>query len=246
MTHSNDKESNPMQIVITAGPTYERIDPVRFIGNYSTGKMGFALAEACAQKGWNVTLVAGVTSLQTVHPNIRRVNVESADEMFEAVMREFPACDGALFCAAVADFTPVHVSENKIKATARHGISGKDDRQGLTLELRPTRDIAAEAGRRKHERQFLAGFALETDNETAHALDKMQRKRFDFIVLNSLNDAGAGFGGDTNKITILKASGEQQAFDLKSKQEVAGDIVKEIEALYREKMALPTNYDINK
>lgn len=214
-----------MKILITAGPTYERIDPVRFIGNYSTGKMGFALAQACADRGWDVVLIAGPVQITVTHPLIHRIDVENAQQMYDAVMELFPACNGAIFCAAVADFTPVLVADQKLK------------RQGdnLIIELRPTKDIAAAAGGIKQDNQFLVGFALETNNEVAHACEKMQRKNQDMIVLNSLNDKNAGFGYDTNKVTILKSSGEVKTFQLKEKYAVAQDIIAEIEALVDEK-----------
>lgn len=204
-----------MKILITAGPTYERIDPVRFIGNYSSGKMGFAIAEACTASGHEVTLVSGPVRLEVSHPSIRRIDVESAAEMYEAVLSRWPEMDGAVLCAAVADFTPVNVAAEKIK---REG-------DNLILELKPTRDIAAAVGAAKREGQFLVGFALETNDEEAHALEKMRRKNLDFIVLNSLKDKGACFGYDTNKITVLMGAGERIAFPLKPKTEVARDIV---------------------
>lgn len=209
------------KILITAGPTYERIDPVRFIGNYSTGKMGFALARACAEMGADVLLVAGPVQQQIDHPRVKRIDVESAQQMYEAAVSLFPQCDGAVLCAAVADFTPVAVAGEKIKRTG----------ENLIVELKPTRDIAAALGQRKGAAQFLVGFALETHDEEAHALEKMRRKNFDFIVLNSLNDERACFGYDTNKVTILKSSGEKAVFALKPKTEVAADIVSELEKL---------------
>ena len=207
------------RILITAGPTYERLDPVRFIGNYSTGKMGFALAEACAACGAEVLLVAGPVQLSVAHPHIQRIDVVSAAEMHEAVVEHFATCDGAILCAAVADFTPIAVADTKLKRGA----------DMLTIRLKPTQDIAAALGARKRSDQFLVGFALETDNEEQHALDKLRRKNFDFIVLNSLNDNHACFGYDTNKITVLTAAGERVAYPLKSKTEVAADIVWQIE-----------------
>ena len=206
------------KILITAGPTYEKIDPVRFVGNYSTGKMGFALAESCAKHGADVCLIAGPVQLKTIHPNIERIDVESASEMYNAVMDRFYGSDGAILCAAVADFTPVTVADIKVKR----------EKENLQLELKPTQDIAAEVGKMKMGSQFLVGFALETNNEEANALQKMERKNLDFIVLNSLNDEQAGFGYDTNKICILHRSGTKIPFDLKSKAAVADDIVSEI------------------
>lgn len=206
------------KILITAGPTYERIDPVRFIGNYSTGKMGFALAQVCAEAGAEVLLVAGPVQQIIEHPRVKRIDVESAQQMYDVVMEHFPMFDGAILCAAVADFTPIVVSNQKLKRK-------KDN---LVIELKPTQDIAAAVGKIKKAQQFLVGFALETNDEEAHALDKMRRKNLDFIVLNSLNDAQACFGYDTNKITILKASCNKKKFELKSKLEVAKDIINEL------------------
>lgn len=205
-------------ILITAGPTYEKIDPVRFISNYSSGKMGFALAEVCAGMGAAVCLVAGPVKFETHHPNIERINVESAEEMYNEALNRFYPMDGAILCAAVADFKPQTISENKVKR----------GENGLTLELVPTRDIAAALGEQKMESQFLVGFALETNDEETNAILKMKRKNLDFIVLNSLQDDRAGFGFDTNKITILFSSGEKKTFPLKSKIEVANDILMEI------------------
>ena len=215
-------ETLPLQgrrIMITAGPTYEKIDAVRFIGNFSTGKMGFALAEVCAEKGAEVELIAGPVSLVTSHPNIHRTDVTSAQEMYEAAMRTFTSCDTAILCAAVADFTTEKVCEQKIK---REGSGG------LHLDLVPTHDIAAELGRIKKDGQTLVGFALETNDEVAHATDKLRRKNLDFIVLNSLKTPGAGFAVDTNQVTILFADGKQKAYPLKSKKEVAQDIVAQL------------------
>lgn len=214
---SKSKELVGKKVVITAGPTYEKIDPVRFIGNYSSGKMGFALAEECAARGAEVTLVAGPVQLQTNHPNIRRIDVESCAEMYAATTEAFKETHAAILCAAVADFTPENTSDTKIKREA-------DD---LVLQLKPTQDIAAALGRMKQPHQCLVGFALETNDEVAHAQDKLQRKNLDFIVLNSLRDAGAGFRHDTNKITIISAT-ESKEYPLKTKSEVAKDIVDEL------------------
>ncbi len=202
------------KILITAGPTYEKIDPVRFIGNYSSGKMGYALAEECANRGAKVVLVSGPVNLQIHHPNISCIHVESAKEMYEAAKEAYEDADAGILCAAVADFTPVCTAEQKIKRE-------KDD---LMLQLKPTQDIAASLGALKKDRQLLVGFALETNDETAHAQDKLQRKNFDFIVLNSLNDKGAGFRVDTNKITIIDREGATP-YPLKNKAEVATDII---------------------
>lgn len=210
-----------MKILVTAGPTYERIDPVRFIGNYSTGKMGFAIADALADAGHQVTLVAGPVQIKQKNSNIIRIDVESAHQMYEAVLKWFPDMDGAVLCAAVADFTPAIVADKKIKR----------ENDNLVIELIPTKDIAASVGKIKKQGQFLVGFALETNDEEQHALEKMKRKNLDFIVLNSLKDKGACFGYDTNKITILKVSGEKIEYELKPKREVALDILREIEKI---------------
>ena len=202
------------KVVITAGPTYEKIDPVRFIGNYSSGKMGFALAEECASRGAEVSLISGPVTIQAHHPNIRRIDVESAGEMYEAAIREFPTASAGILCAAVADFTPETVAGHKIKR----------EKDNLTLQLKPTQDIAAALGNRKKDGQTLVGFALETNDETKNAQRKLERKNLDFIVLNSLNDQGAGFRCDTNKITIIDRQGATP-YPLKSKQEVARDII---------------------
>ena len=209
------QEGPKRRVLITAGPTYEKIDPVRFIGNYSSGKMGYALAEECAKRGWEVELVSGPTKLEVKHPNIRRTDVESAKQMYESATSLFPSCDAAIMCAAVADFTVASVAGEKIK----RGESG------LELNLVPTQDIAAALGAQKRADQRLVGFALETANELAHAQEKLCRKKLDFIVLNSLNDAGAGFQHDTNKVTIIPAEGAPVPFALKSKTEVAKDII---------------------
>ena len=198
------------KIVITAGPTYEKIDPVRFIGNYSSGKMGFALAEACAEQGAEVTLIAGPVSLTVVHPNIKRIDVESAEEMYQAAITAFPEAD-----------------EQASEKTKR------ETKGEMSLRLVPNKDIAASLGAIKRENQILVGFALETNNEMAHAEGKMKRKNLDFIVLNSLKDAGAGFRCDTNKITIIDKEGGTIAYPLKSKQEVAVDIVNKLATLLK-------------
>ncbi len=206
-----------MSILITAGPTYERIDPVRFIGNYSSGKMGIALAEECVNREIDVILVLGpvnITSHIFNNPHIKIINVESAKQMYDACMQFYPHCEGAILCAAVADFTPISVADHKIK---REGDE-------LIIRLKPTNDIAASLGNIKKENQLLAGFALETDDEETNAKGKMQRKNFDFIVLNSLNDEGAGFRHDTNKITIIDKYKEYE-YPLKTKKECAKDII---------------------
>lgn len=209
------------KVLLTAGPTYEKIDPVRFIGNYSTGKMGFALAEEFAARGAKVILVTGPVNLKTTSAAIHRIDVVSAADMFEQVMQFADQCDIVVSCAAVADFTPKQKSEVKIKR-------GQEE---LCLELQPTRDIAAELGRRKRKGQLLIGFALETNDEAGNALQKLRKKNLDLIVLNSLRDKGAGFGGDTNKVTLIDKNEQQYAYNLKSKQEVATDIVDRIAEL---------------
>lgn len=201
------------KVLITAGPTYEKIDPVRFIGNYSSGKMGFALAEECSRRGADVVLVAGPVSLQC-SAGITCINVESADEMHAACIKAFAQSDVAILCAAVADFKPSDVVAQKIK---REGNK-------LTLELTSTPDIAAALGREKQSNQVLVGFALETDNEETNALKKLKSKNLDFIVLNSLRNEGTCFGTDNNKVDIISDS-ENRQFDFKSKPEVARDIV---------------------
>ena len=220
---SNKGDLRGRKILVTAGPTYEKIDPVRFIGNYSSGKMGLALAEECACRGAKVQLVCGPISqtTQVVHPNIRRFDVESAQEMYETCVEIYPDMDAGILCAAVADFTPESTTAQKLK---REG----DD---LILRLKPTRDIAAKLGQMKSEGQKLVGFALETNNELAHAQDKLKRKNFDFIVLNSLNDAGAGFRTDTNKVSIISAT-DRHDYPLKPKADVATDIINELSRLF--------------
>ncbi len=218
---SRQEDLKGKRVLITAGPTYEKIDPVRFIGNYSSGKMGYALAEVCAERGAEVTLVSGPVNLQAVHPNIRRVDVESAEEMYRASVEAFPQADAAILCAAVADFTPEVVAGTKIKR----------EKEDLVLRLKPTHDIAAELRRMKRDGQKLVGFALETNDELKHAQDKMARKNLDFIVLNSLNDKGAGFRCDTNKITIVEPQGATP-YPLKNKQEVAADIIDKLVSLF--------------
>ena len=202
---------------MTAGPTYERIDSVRFIGNYSSGKMGFALAEALAEQGAEVELISGPTSLNV--PTQQRINihrVESAREMYEAATSVFPQCRGAILSAAVADYRPAETADHKLK---------KQGDSGMTLELVQNPDILATLGTLKTDSQTLVGFALETDNELANAQSKLQRKNLDYIVLNSLRDAGAGFGVDTNKVTILSRDGRREESPLLSKHEIARLIV---------------------
>jgi phosphopantothenoylcysteine decarboxylase/phosphopantothenate--cysteine ligase len=201
--------------LVTAGPTYEKIDPVRFIGNYSSGKMGYAIANELASAGAKVTLVSGPVEFKNTNPEVTVIPIESAKEMHEKCINIFPETDGAVMCAAVADFTPVLFSKSKIKR-------GKND---MVVQLKPTRDIAANLGHLKTENQFLVGFALETNNELSNAFSKLKRKNLDLIVLNSLKDQRAGFGIDTNKITLIDKYNNLTFFELKSKTEVASDIV---------------------
>ena len=210
-------------IMITAGPTHEKIDPVRFIGNYSSGKMGFALAEECVRRGADVTLVCGPVSTQLspmAAQLIKRINVESCQEMFNAATTVFPNCNAAILCAAVADFRPDHQADQKIK---REG----DD---LQLRLLPNPDIAAELGRMKQPGQRLVGFALETNDEQANAQKKLQKKSLDFIVLNSLRNEGTCFQSDENQISIINADG-QRDYERKSKSAVAHDIIDQLAML---------------
>ena len=213
--------SRPMsgkRVLVTAGPTFEKIDPVRFIGNFSSGKMGFALAEELAERGAEVILVAGPVHLSVEHDSIRRIDVVSAGEMFAQVMALAEDCDVVVSCAAVADFTPAMPSDSKLKR-------GKDP---LCLELQPTWDIAGELGKRKKEGQLLVGFALETDDEEMHAIGKLKKKNLDLIVLNSLKEKGAGFGVDTNKVILIDRNENRISFELKPKREVAKDIVDKV------------------
>jgi phosphopantothenoylcysteine decarboxylase / phosphopantothenate---cysteine ligase len=211
------------RIMLTAGPTFEAIDPVRFIGNYSSGKMGFALAEELAERGAQVELIAGPVQMTTRHPLINRMDVTNAREMFEACVKSFPQCHAAIMSAAVSDYRPEHPSELKIKR------SGDD----FSLNLVPNPDIAKEMGRMKQGGQVLAGFALETNNETAHAAKKLESKNLDFIVLNSLAVPGAGFLADTNQISIIDRENKKKDFPLKSKTDVAKDIVDYLEAVLK-------------
>ena len=205
--------------LVTAGPTYERIDSVRFIGNYSSGKMGFALAEALADEGAEVELVTGPTHLACTHPRVTVTRVESACEMYAAATGVFPRCQGAVLSAAVADYRPAECADHKLK---------KQGDSGMTLTLVQNPDILATLGGMKTAGQTMVGFALETDHEIENAQGKLQRKHLDFIVMNSLRDAGAGFGTDTNKVTILSADGGSWQSPLLSKQEIARQIVKKI------------------
>ncbi len=213
-------------VLLTAGPTFEPIDPVRFIGNRSSGKMGIALAEEATRRGAQVTLILGPTHLRAPEATFKVIRVETAQQMYDAALGHFESCDVAIFAAAVADFRPVSTASKKIKKQAGN--------QGLTLELTETPDIAAALGARKRAGQIMVGFALETNDETQNAFSKLQRKRFDFIVLNSLNDAGAGFQHDTNKISILRQDNSVRDFELKPKLAVAADILDEVEAALKQ------------
>ncbi len=220
------------KILVTAGPTYEALDPVRFIGNRSSGKMGYAIAEELAERGAEVILISGPTKLTSTHPSpkesgfrsstVKCLRVESAQQMFELTTTEFPNCDAAILAAAVADYRPKEVSDVKIK---------KKDSE-MSLELEKTPDIAAHLGTMKQAHQRTVGFALETNNEFENAVSKLKRKNFDFIVLNSMRDKGAGFNSDTNKISIIFDEKTYKTFDLKSKDDVAKDIVDALVQLF--------------
>ncbi len=218
---SKEQDLNGKTALVTAGPTYEPIDPVRFIGNRSTGKMGVAIAEELAAQGAKVNLILGPSKLQTNHPNIKEIRVQTAEEMYQATTGVFDLCDIAVLSAAVADFRPKTVSSSKIKKKG----------EGMELELERTKDIAASLGVSKRKNQIIVGFALETNDEIENAKGKLEKKNFDFIVLNSLRDRGAGFAHDTNKITILSKDNKIQRFELKTKKKVAKDIVNEIATL---------------
>lgn len=208
--------------LVTAGPTYEALDPVRFIGNHSSGKMGYAIADELASRGADVTLVSGPVSIKARSGTIHLVKATSAHQMFQACQQN-KDYDIAVMAAAVADYTPVEVSGQKIKKKE----------EGLTIELKKTEDILASLGKNKGANQILVGFALETENEKDNALKKLQTKNADMVVLNSLNDKGAGFGGDTNRVTIFYRDGREKQFDTKSKESVAKDIVDSITELYK-------------
>ena len=211
-------------IMITAGPTYEKIDPVRFIGNYSSGKMGYAIARQCAQRGADTILISGPTQLTINHPRVKLIKVESAQEMYLAATENFARCDAAILSAAVADFTPMQKADTKIKREKGEQV----------ITLQPTHDIAATLGQQKTDKQKLVGFALETNDEQHNAQQKLLKKNLDFIVLNSLRDKGAGFNVDTNKITIINRSGETSNYPLKNKDEVANDIVNTLTSLWEQ------------
>ena len=214
------------QVLITAGPTKEAIDPVRFIGNHSSGKMGYAIAAACLQQGAFVTLVSGPVCLQLNHPRLTLTKVNSANEMWLACKQYFAAADLVVFAAAVADYRPEVVATQKIKK----------QEDSFIIKMVKNIDIAYEFGKIKGRKQVTVGFALETNNELAHAAGKLKRKNFDMVILNSLNDANAGFGYDTNKITIIKNDGSCIPFELKTKQLVAEDIVAHAAACLENKM----------
>ena len=215
------------RILVTAGPTYEPIDPVRFIGNYSSGKMGYAIADELYSRGAEVTLISGPVSVIATNKNIKVIKVNTALEMFNASITCFESMDAAILSAAVADYTPAAPASEKIKRE-------KDD---LHLELKPTTDIAAELGQQKRKNQVLVGFALETTNELQNAQKKLQKKHLDFIVLNSLNDRGAGFGIDTNMVTIIDKHNNIDKLELKSKAEVAVDIVNKLVSLIKNNLS---------
>lgn len=225
---SQKKDLLNKKILVTAGPTYEALDPVRFIGNRSSGKMGFAIAEELAERGAEVLLISGPTKLSSKHPSpsesgfrsstVKTHKIESAQQMFDIATAEFPKCDAAILAAAVADYRPKEVSDVKIKKKDAH----------LTLELEKTPDIAAYLGTMKQAHQRIVGFALETNDEFANAVSKLKRKNFDFIVLNSMRDTGAGFNSDTNKISIIFDETRFKTFELKNKDDVAQDIVEEL------------------
>lgn len=207
------------KILITAGPTYEKIDPVRFIGNFSSGKMGFALAEECAKRGAQVQLITGPVNIKHTNPAIERIDVVSAEEMYQKTISLFPQNTVAILCAAVADFKPTTASQQKVKR----------EKDNLTINLTSTQDIAAKLGELKTKKQLLVGFALETDNEEKNAEEKLKRKNLDFIVLNSLQDENTGFQFNTNKVSIIDNKGKTTHYELKLKTEVAKDIIDKLE-----------------
>lgn len=211
------KDLQGKRIMITAGPTYEKIDPVRFIGNYSSGKMGFALAEECARRGAEVTLIAGPVNVQCTMNNVQRVDVESCQQMYDAAVHAFPQMDAAILCAAVADFRPAEVAAQKIKRVGKT----------MDIHLVPNPDIAAELGRMKREGQTLVGFALETNDEQQNAQHKLEKKNLDFIVLNSLRNEGTCFKSDENQISIISRESKKD-YEKKAKADVARDIIDEL------------------
>ena len=213
---SSSQDLKEKHVLITAGPTVEKIDPVRYISNFSSGKMGFALAEECASRGAHVTLVAGPVALKIQNSNINRIDVTTAIEMHDAVMQALPQSDAIILCAAVADYRVEHVAESKIK---------REKTQNPVIQLTPNPDIARAVGQAKRDDQVSVGFALETDNEQANAQGKLERKNLNFIVMNSMRDKNAGFQVDTNKVTIFTDKGETIQGECKSKRDVAHDIV---------------------
>lgn len=210
------------KLLITAGPTIEKIDPVRYISNFSTGKMGYAIAIEAANRGMQVSLVSGKVNLKIAHPNIKLINVESADEMHQACSQIYPNSDVAIFTAAVADYKVATKSDKKIKR----------NEESMSIELTANKDIAKEMGKIKRSSQINIGFALETDKEEFNALKKLNNKNFDFIVLNSLRDPKAGFGHDTNTINIYHSNSKSKKYPNKTKKEVASDILDELELYY--------------
>jgi phosphopantothenoylcysteine decarboxylase/phosphopantothenate--cysteine ligase len=217
-TKPSKKKLLNRRVLVTAGPTHENIDPVRFIGNHSSGKMGFAIAEAFADQGAYVLLLTGPVSLDTQNEGIEVRRVTTAAEMFEACSEIMEQMDIAVFNAAVSDYTPAEKSAKKVKR-------GDGD---WTIRLEPTRDIAAEMGRRKSKGQLLVGFALETDKEVENAFSKLKKKNLDLVVMNSMQDEGAGFGNDTNRVSMIDGSGKVEKFDLKPKDQVASDLVNQV------------------
>jgi phosphopantothenoylcysteine decarboxylase / phosphopantothenate---cysteine ligase len=216
------KDLEGKTVLVTAGPTFEPIDPVRFIGNHSSGKMGAAICEELSRRGAKVELVMGPASVAVGKNGIAIHKVQTAEQMYQECIHLFPKADIAVMSAAVADFTPLHPAGEKIKK----------NNESLTIELTKTKDILKKLGELKKENQLLVGFALETSNEKEYALGKLEKKNADMIVLNSLNDEGAGFGHDTNKITIFEKGGNEWAFERKPKQQVARDIVDRIVKMY--------------
>jgi len=212
------KDFKGKKVLISAGPTFELIDPVRYIGNFSSGKMGYALAEEFADRGAEIELVSGPVEIQSSNKNIKLTQVTSAEEMYKECISGFKKADITIMSAAVADFTIINPEKNKIKKKE----------SGLTIQLKATKDILKELGRLKNKKQFLVGFALESENEIANARKKLENKNLDLIVLNSLKDDGAGFGFSTNKITILDVQGNIESFELKSKPDVAQDIANKV------------------
>ncbi|MCW3804792.1 bifunctional phosphopantothenoylcysteine decarboxylase/phosphopantothenate--cysteine ligase CoaBC [Plebeiibacterium marinum] len=220
-TSAKNDQLKGRTFLVNAGPTYEKIDPVRYIGNFSSGKMGYSIAEELAQRGAEVVLVSGPVNQKVKSERIKLIHVTSAQEMYQACAEYFPNCDGAVLSAAVADYTPVICADQKVKS---------DDDQ-MVVSLKSTVDIASKLGQMKKEGQVLVGFALETENAVKNALKKLEKKNLDFIVLNSLENTGAGFGHDTNQITIIDRNNNKEEFSLKSKKEVAIDIVDKIISL---------------